>query len=71
MNYPNAYSIFQKYFITCNVLGYLLVTVHLPLALEVGGSLNVDKMSSTHPNSIFSVAMSYMRKKDDMGKYPF
>ena len=47
------------------------MTVHLPLALEVGGSLNVDKMSSTHPNSIFSVAMSYMRKKDDMGKYPF
>ena len=50
---------------------YLLVTLHLPWSLAVGGSSNVDKMSSTHPNPIPSVAMSSMFRGKDMRKTPF
>ena len=47
------------------------MTLHLPSARAVGGTLNVDKMSSAHPNPIPSVAMSSRRKKEEMGKNPF
>jgi hypothetical protein len=47
------------------------MTLHLPLALVVGGPLNVDEMTSTHPNPIPSVSMSSRRKKEEMGKNPF
>ena len=47
------------------------MTLHLPSSLAVGGSLNVDKMSSAHPNMVPSVAMSSMRKREDMSKTHF
>ena len=47
------------------------MTVHLPSSLVVGGSSKVDKMSSTHPNLIPLVAMSYLRQREDMRKNPF
>ena len=47
------------------------VTLHLPLALTVGGSSNIDQMSYTHPNYILSVAMSSMRQEEEMRKNPF
>ena len=42
-----------------------------PLRLVVGGSSKVHRMSYTHPNSISSVAMSYMRQEEEMRKNPF
>ena len=42
-----------------------------PLKLAIGGSLKVHKMSYTHPNSIPSVFMSYMRKREEMRKNLF
>ena len=39
-----------------------------PLRLTVGGSLKVLKMSYAHPNSIPLVAMSSMRKREEMSK---
>jgi hypothetical protein len=50
---------------------YLLVTLHLPSSLVGDGSLKVNKMSSTHPNPIPSVAMSSMSQREDMRKNPF
>ena len=47
------------------------MTLHLPSALAVGRSSNVDKMSSTHLNLIPSVAISSMRQKEELGKNPF
>ena len=47
------------------------MTFHLPSTLTVGGSSNVDNMSSTHPNLIPSVAKSYMRQKEEIDKNPF
>ena len=47
------------------------MTLHLPWSLADGGSSKVDKMSSTHPNIIPSVAMSSMRQREDMRKNPF
>ena len=42
-----------------------------PLRLVVGGSSKVHKMSYTHPNSILSISMSYMRQEEEVGKNPF
>ena len=47
------------------------MTLHLPWSLVVGGSLNVHKMSSTHPNPISSVSMSYISQREGMRKNPF
>ena len=46
-------------------------TLHLPWSLAVGGSSKVDKMSSTHPNSILLIGMSSMRQSKYMSKNPF
>jgi hypothetical protein len=46
------------------------VTLHLLSLLAVGGSSNVDKMTSTHPNMILSVAMSFMRQNEEISKKP-
>ena len=40
------------------------MTLHLPSTLAIGGSSNVDKLSSTHPIPIMLVAMSSMRKRE-------
>ena len=47
------------------------MTLYLPSALVVGGSSNVDKMSSTYLNLIPSVAMSSMRQREEMRKTHF
>jgi hypothetical protein len=36
-----------------------------------GGSSKVDKISSTHPNPILSVAMSFISQREDMRKNSF
>ena len=41
------------------------------LELVTGESLNVHKMSYTHPNSIFSIYMGSRRWEEEMGKDPF
>ena len=50
---------------------YLLVTLHLPWSLADGGSLKVDKMSSTHLNLIPLYVLSSMSQREDMSKNPF
>lgn len=47
------------------------MTPHLPWSLVGGGSLKVDKMSSTHPNTIPSIYMSSMSQREYMINNPF